>query len=86
MVFLQELKSMRTPPLLPDSIMARLRPSPRTGSHRVGAFKGFSETKAHPILILSNSKAKAFLRQKLTPSYMQFKGKKKDFFLGLLLK
>ena len=29
--YCQELKSMRTPPLLPDSIMARFRPSPRTG-------------------------------------------------------
>ena len=29
--FFQELKSMRTPPLLPDSILARFRPSPRTG-------------------------------------------------------
>ena len=32
MTIFQELKSMRTPPLLPDSIMARFRPNPRTGS------------------------------------------------------
>jgi len=35
----QELKSMRTPALLPDSIMARLRPSPRTGSTAVVLWK-----------------------------------------------
>jgi len=35
----QELKSMRTPPLLPDSILARFRPSPRTGSTAVVLWK-----------------------------------------------